>query len=261
MTIPIAIEGFCRGKSIKFINRLNFRIDSACVFRNDMLFVSKPARVLLSIEDIVPGECRFCLSCQGLTKGEEGMPSIGANQINRGNALRIDNEIFICTGAEHVKPGKGPAYVQLKLKHVVSGRILDKRVRSADTLEQVDMARVEASFSYARGKTLIFMTTDTFEEIDIPEDVIGDDKKFLSEGAAITLCMFNDQVLSIDMPKTVILAVVETEPGIKNASATNVGKPAKTNTGLIVTVPPFINAGDRIKVDTETTSYLERYNG
>ncbi|MFH0910171.1 MAG: elongation factor P [Planctomycetota bacterium] len=188
------------------------------------------------------------------------MVSIGINEVGRGNAIRVDGDIFVCVAAEHVKPGKGPAYVQMKLKHAVTGRILDKRFRSADTIEQVDMNRVEANFSYVRGHTYVFLQADTYEEIELSEGMIEEKKSYLIEGGAVSVCMVGSQVLSVVFPKTVVLEVVETEPGIKNASATNVGKPAKTNTGLVVTVPPFINVGDRIKVDTDTGAYLERSN-
>lgn len=189
------------------------------------------------------------------------MASVSANQINRGNGIMWEGDIYICVGTEHVKPGKGPAYVQMKMKNATTGRILDHRFRSADTVEQVDMDRASYTFSYVAGEKFVFMHTETFEEAELPADVVGEAKNFLVEGNEVTLLRVGERVLSMELPKVVILDVVETEPGIKNASATNVGKPATTNTGLVVTVPPFINAGDRLKIDTETGEYLERFNG
>lgn len=189
------------------------------------------------------------------------MANVGINQISRGNAVELDGEIYVCVGMEHVKPGKGPAYVQMKLKNAINGRILDKRFRSADSIEQVEMIKLDATFSYVSGDKYVFMNSETYEEIEMLDESVGTAKNFLIEGNSVTLYMVGAQILSLELPKTIIMDVIETEPGIKNASATNVGKPAKTNTGLIVTVPPFINEGDKIKVDTENGEYLERYNG
>jgi elongation factor P len=188
------------------------------------------------------------------------MPTVGVNQLSRGNAINFQNEIYIIAEMEHVKPGKGPAYVQAKLKNAVTGRILDNRFRAAETVEQVDMNRADATFSYVNGDRYVFMDSKTYEEIELTADAVGEAKNYLVEGNSVTLCMVGNRVLSLELPKTVVLEIVETEPGIKNATATNVGKPATTNTGLIVTVPPFINQGDKIKVDTETGEYIERVN-
>jgi elongation factor P len=189
------------------------------------------------------------------------MANVGINQISRGNAIEWNNEIFICVGMDHVKPGKGPAYIQMKLKNAVTGRVIENRFRSADNVEKVDVDKVDATFSYVSGDRYVFMDSETYEEIEVPAETIEDTKDFLIEGNPITICMSKGQILSMELPKTIIFEVKETEPGIKNASATNVGKPATTETGLVVTVPPFINVGDKIKVDTENGQYLERYNG
>jgi elongation factor P len=188
------------------------------------------------------------------------MPSVGANQIVRGNAIMYQGEIFICVGTEHVKPGTGPAYVQMKMKNAKTGKVIDNRFRSADSIEQVDMDRSDFTYSYFNGANYVFMHTETYEEVELHPEVIGEMKNYLVEGDEITLCRVDNQVLSVELPKTVVLEVVETEPGIKNATATNVGKPAKTNTGLTVTVPPFINVGDKLRVDTESGEYIERFN-
>lgn len=189
------------------------------------------------------------------------MVKMGVNQLNRGNAIDYEGEPHIVVEMDHVKPGKGPAYVQMKLRNVSTGRIVDQRFRSADTVEQVEMDRSSYTFSYINGDRYVFMHQETYEEVEVPEEFVGEAKDYLVEGNAVTLCCSKGQVLSLELPKTVILEVVQTEPGIKNASATNVGKPATTNTGLVVTVPPFINEGDKLKVDTDTGEYLERYNG
>ncbi len=188
------------------------------------------------------------------------MPNVSVNQLSRGNAIQFNNEIFICAEMDHVKPGKGPAYVQMKMKNARTGRVLDHRFRSQETVEQVAVDRGDYLFSYAAGDKFVFMHNETYEEVEIPSDVVGDLKNFLVEGNSVTLIRAAGEVLNIELPKTVVLEVVETEPGIKNASATNVGKPATMNTGLVVTVPPFIGEGEKIKVDTETGEYLERYN-
>lgn len=188
------------------------------------------------------------------------MPKVGVNQLNRGNAIRWDNDVYIVAATEHVKPGKGPAYVQMKLKHGRTGRVIENRFRSQEDVEQVDVDRGEYTFSYATGDRYVFMHQDTFEELEVVPEVVEEIKGYLVEGNTVTIVQAEGQVISVDLPKTVVLDVVETEPGIKNASATNVGKPAKMNTGITVTVPPFINQGERIKVDTDTGEYVERYN-
>lgn len=188
------------------------------------------------------------------------MANIGVNQVKVGNGINWQNEIYVVVGTEHVKPGKGPAYLQMRLKNAVTGRIIDHRFRSADTIDQADMNRVDAQYSYNSGERYVFMDNKNYEEIEVTDEFIGDLKNYLVEGNNVVLCMVGARVLTLELPKSVILEVVETEPGIKNASATNVGKPATLNTGVVVVVPPFINAGDRIKVDTETNAYLERVN-
>jgi elongation factor P len=188
------------------------------------------------------------------------MPNVVVNQLNRGNAIELDGEIYICADFEHVKPGKGPAYVQMKLKDARTGRVVDKRFRAVEQVEQVDVDRADYTFSYVNGPNYVFMHTETYEELEMPADLVGDATNYLVEGDHVTILMARGQVLSLELPKTVVLEVVETEPGIKNATATNVGKPAKTNTGLTVTVPPFINVGDKLRVDTESGEYIERFN-
>lgn len=188
------------------------------------------------------------------------MANVGINQIKRGDAIEFKGGIYLCTDYEHVKPGKGPAYVQMKLKDVQTGRVIDNRFRSADSIDKVDYDRRDCTFSYRNGDSFVFMNGATYEEVEVHADVIGEDELYLVEGDTVVLCMVKDRVLSYELPKSINVEVIETEPGIKNASATNVGKPAKVSTGLIVSVPPFINQGERIKVSTEDGTYVERVN-
>mgnify|MGYP001809835747 CR=1 FL=1 len=188
------------------------------------------------------------------------MASVGLNQIKRGDAIDFNNNVYVVTDTTHVKPGKGPAYVQVKMRDVVTGRIIDNRFRSADSVEKVDYDRRDCTYSYKNGDNFVFMAKDNYDEIEVNSDIIGDNAKYLVENDTVTVCVVRERVVGFELPTSIVVEVIETEPGIKNASATNVGKPATTTTGLIVTVPPFINQGDRIRVSTETGAYQERVN-
>ena len=186
------------------------------------------------------------------------MPSLPTSQLKRGQAIEHEGEIYVISTMDWVKPGKGPAYVQMKLKHLKSGKLIDKRFRSAETVETINVDRRRVQYSYDQGSDVVFMDPENYDQIEIPAAMIGDDKLFIGYGAEVELQMVAGQVLGVIMPPTVILEVVETEPGLKKAAATDVTKPAKTDTGLTVNVPVFINQGDKIKVDTTTGKYLER---
>jgi elongation factor P len=186
------------------------------------------------------------------------MPSLPAGQVKKGQAIDHDGEIYVINAVDWVKPGKGPAYVQIKLKHLKSGKIIDHRFRSAETVETISVDRRRVQYSYDQGTNVVFMDPETYEQIEVSADLIGDDKSFIGYGAEVDLQIVGGQVLGVIMPPAVVLEVIETEPGLKKVAATDVTKPAKTDTGLVVNVPVFINQGDKIKVDTSTGRYLER---
>jgi len=186
------------------------------------------------------------------------MPNIPINQVSRGQALMLDGEIMIIVSMEHVKPGKGPAYQQIKLRNIESGKIIEKRFRAADSIDVVDVDRQTCAYSYKNGESYVFMNNKTYEELEVHESILGDDKYYLLEGNAVTILVANGRVLGVELSPMVVLEITQCDPGVKNATATNVFKNAVVETGLNVGVPPFINKGDKIKIDTETGKYVER---
>lgn len=186
------------------------------------------------------------------------MPSLPINQVSRGQALIWNNEICIIISMEHVKPGKGPAYQQTKMRNIESGKILENRFRSEDRVEVVNVDRQGCTFSYKSADNFVFMNDKTYEEIEVHESILGDDKGYLLEGNQATVMVADGRVLGVELPPTVELTVTECDPGVKNATATNVFKSGVVETGITVQIPPFINVGDVIKVSTEDSKYLER---
>ncbi len=186
------------------------------------------------------------------------MPNVPINQVSRGQAVNMDGQIMVIVKMEHVKPGKGPAYQQTKLKNIETGKIIEKRIRAADTVDVVHVDRQDYSFSYRNGDTYVFLNTDTYEEMEVPATTLGDDCSYLLEGVEVSIMFAQGRIISVELPAAVALTVTACDPGVKNATATNVFKNATLETGLQVQVPAFINQGDKLKIDTATAAYIER---
>lgn len=186
------------------------------------------------------------------------MPNLPINQVNRGQAILFNNEIYLILSKEHVKPGKGPAYQQCKLRNLDSGKIIENRFRSAETVETVDVDRQGCTYSYFSGDNYIFMNDKTYEELEVHESIIAENAGYLLEGISATVLVGQGRILGVELPANVELKITECDPGVKNATATNVFKKAKVETGLVVDVPPFINEGDVVKISTEDGKYIER---
>ncbi|MEP0134236.1 MAG: elongation factor P [Eudoraea sp.] len=181
------------------------------------------------------------------------------SDIRKGLCIKYNNDIYKIIEFLHVKPGKGPAFVRTKLKSVTSGKVLDNTFSAGHKIEDVRVETRSYQFLYSDGSTYHFMNTDDYNQISLQEGVL-DAAGLLKEGEVVTI-MFNTEdsmPLSVDMPASVILEVTHTEPGLKGNTATNASKPAVVETGAKVNVPLFINEGDKIKVDTEKGSYMER---
>ncbi len=181
------------------------------------------------------------------------------SDIRKGLCIRYNNDIYKVIEFLHVKPGKGPAFVRTKLKSVSNGKVLDNTFSAGHKLEDVRVETRSYQFLYAEGETYHFMNTDDYNQIELQKNVL-DASDLLKEGQVVTI-LFNTEdsmPLSVDMPASVILEVTYTEPGVKGNTATNATKPAKVETGAEVNVPLFINEGDKIKVDTSNSSYMER---
>ena len=181
------------------------------------------------------------------------------SDIRKGLCIRYNNDIYKIVEFLHVKPGKGPAFVRTKLKSVTTGKVIDNTFSAGHKIEDVRVETRAYQFLYAEGSTYHFMNTDDYNQIALQESAL-DAPGLLKEGEIVTI-MFNTEdslPLSVDMPASVVLEVTHTEPGVKGNTATNATKPATVETGARVNVPLFINEGDRIKIDTEKGSYMER---
>jgi elongation factor P len=181
------------------------------------------------------------------------------SELRNGLILRFKGEPFLVVEFQHVKPGKGGAFVRTTLKNMKTGKVLDNTFRSGESIEVIQIERRKYQYLYKEGEFYILMDNETFDQINVPEEILGDGQVFLKEGDEIQI-IYDDQekIISSEIPMFVNLKVVETEPGYKGDTATNVLKPAKLETGAQISVPLFVNEGDLLKVDTRTGVYVER---
>ncbi len=181
-----------------------------------------------------------------------------ATQIRAGQVHLIDGELYRVTDMTHVTPGKGPAHVQVKMKNLQSGSNKELRYSSGDKIEKVDVLTRKMTYSYMDGSDYVFMDDETYEQTQMPGDLVDDAKLYLVENTTVDVQTFEGRVIGLELPKTVEMTIVETPPEVKGGTATAQTKPATCETGLVVTVPGFVSNGTRIRVDTTTGKYLER---
>ena len=181
-----------------------------------------------------------------------------ATLLRPGMMIQHDGELFSTHKVEHRTPGNKRGFMQAKLRNLRTGALIDKKFRSDDELKRVVLEEIEMQYLYSDESALYFMNLETYEQIHLSKEIIGDKEKFLIADTVIKVEFFEDSPVGVKLPVTVDLKVIETEPSIKGATASNVTKPAKLETGLIVLVPPFIAEGEKIRVDTEEGKYLER---
>ena len=186
------------------------------------------------------------------------MPQINTGDFRKGIKVIVENEPYEMMECNFVKPGKGQALYKTKLRNLLKGTILDRTYKSGDSLEGADVHRAEGVYSYRDGSGYVFMDNDTYEQYTLGTDVCGDDMKLLQEGAPVGLLFWNGRLISMTPPQQVVLEVTYTEPAARGNTATNVTKPATLETGVEVQVPAFINQGEKVKIDVETGSYVER---
>lgn len=186
------------------------------------------------------------------------MPKVSAIELKKGSVVEHNGGIWRVTSTEHVKPGKGGAFIQAEMKNIKTGTKLNERFRSEDKVEKLIFESVPAQFLYNSGTRYSFMRDDNLDEVEIDEEIIGENVVFLIDQAKVKIEFADDQVVGVEFPDNTILTVVETEPYMKNATATAVTKPAKLNNGLLIQVPGFITEGEKILVRIEDKSYLER---
>jgi elongation factor P len=187
------------------------------------------------------------------------MPKITANEIRPGNTLQLDDgALWVVVKTQHVKPGKGGAFTQCELKNVLDGRKLNERFRSADTVERVRLDQRDFQYLFDAGEAFAFMDQETYEQIELSKEWMGDQGAYLIEGMKVVIEFHEDTALGLSLPDQVTLAIAETEPVVKGQTAANSYKPAILENGIRTSVPPFVGTGERIIVNTEDGSYVRR---
>jgi elongation factor P len=184
--------------------------------------------------------------------------AIPATQMRPGMIIKHNNELHSVFTVEHRTPGNLRAFIQAKLRNLRTGAMFEHRFRSADAIDKVVVDEVEMEYLYNDGADYHFMNTETYDQIQMTRDVLGDAVDYLTPNLKIKVEFYQGKPMGVELPQTVDLEVVEVEPGLRSATASSVMKPAKTETGLVVNVPPFINSGEKIRVDTAEGTYLER---
>lgn len=183
---------------------------------------------------------------------------ISSNDFRTGTSIELDGSVWRVVEFLHVKPGKGSAFVRTKLKNVQTGSVVEKTFRAGETVPQALIEKRTMQHTYKEGDRFVFMDMQSFEEARLNESQIGDRVKYLMEEMEVTVLFWNDQVIDVELPNTVVLEVTETDPGVKGDTATGGTKPAIVSTGAQVNVPLFISIGERIKIDTRSDTYLGR---
>jgi elongation factor P len=184
--------------------------------------------------------------------------AIPATQLRPGMIIKHNNDLHSVFSVEHRTPGNLRAFIQAKLRNLRTGAMFEHRFRSPDPIEKINVDEVKMEYLYQDGDDYYFMNTDNYEQLHLNKDILGDAVNYLTANLQIHVEFFDGKAVGIELPQTVELKIIETEPGLKSATASSVTKPAKTETGLVVYVPPFINEGETIRVDTAEGAYLSR---
>ena len=183
---------------------------------------------------------------------------ISAGDFRNGVTLEIDGNVVQIIEFQHVKPGKGAAFVRAKLKNVINGGVVEKTFRPTEKFPQARIERQDMQYLYSDGDLYNFMNMETYDQIALNKETIGDALKFVKENEMVKICSHNGNVFAVEAPLFVELEVTETEPGFKGDTAQGATKPATVETGATVNVPLFVNTGDKIKIDTRSGEYLSR---
>jgi elongation factor P len=184
--------------------------------------------------------------------------AIPATQLRPGMVIKHNNDLHSVFSVEHRTPGNLRAFIQAKLRNLRTGAMFEHRFRSADAIDKITVDEVQMEYLYNDGGDYYFMNTENYEQTHLTRDTLGDSVDYLIPNLQIKVEFFDGKAVGIELPQTVEMTVIETEPGLKSATASSVTKPAKTETGLVVQVPPFINEGEKIRVDTSEGAYLSR---
>jgi elongation factor P len=186
------------------------------------------------------------------------MPKIIANDIRAGNILEYNNKLWVVAKFQHTMPGKGGAFIQVEMKEIATGTKLNERFRSSETVERVRLDEKPFQFMFADDDNIHLMDMDTYDQISISHDLLGEQRVYLKEGMNITVSFHNETPITAEIPSQVICTIVESEPVVKGQTATSSYKPALLDNGVRVMVPPFIEVGTRVVVSTIDATYIER---
>lgn len=183
---------------------------------------------------------------------------ISANELRKGMMIRMDGDLCTVLGYQHVKPGKGPAFVRAKIRNLRKNSTVEKTLRPDEKVEDVYIDRRKMQYLYSDGESAVFMDLESYEQESVSLETVAEERKFLKEGLEVDVSYYEGGIISIDLPIFVELKITHTEPGLKGDTATTTFKAAEVETGSTIQVPLFINEGDAIKVDTRTGEYMER---
>ena len=186
------------------------------------------------------------------------MPIISTNDLRNGMALNLDEGLFNVVEFQHVKPGKGGAFVRTTLKNARTGQVIDRTFRAGEKVERAQIDKRDMQFLYRDSGDYVFMDTASYDQMNVGTQALGGAAGYLIEGAAAVLAMFDDEIVAVELPASVELSIAETEPGVQGDRVSGARKPATLETGLVIQVPLFVNPGDKVKVDTRSGEYLTR---
>ncbi|MDX1821411.1 MAG: elongation factor P [Alphaproteobacteria bacterium] len=186
------------------------------------------------------------------------MPKINGNEIRPGNVLEHNGGLWAAVKVDHVKPGKGGAFAQVEMRNLRNGSKLNERFRSADKVERVRLDQKDQQFLYEQDGMLVFMDSETYEQIELPVDILGERRPFLQDGMMVHIEYYDQEALNATLPQKVICKVMETEPVVKGQTAANSFKPAILDNGVRILVPPFVGPDEDVVVNTELMEYVER---
>jgi elongation factor P len=198
------------------------------------------------------------LSANNPIPERNSMAKINGNEIRPGNVIEHDGGLWVAVKTNAVKPGKGGAYNQVELKNLIDGTKLNERFRSAETVEKVRLEQKDFTFLYEQGDALVFMDTESYEQLELQKDFVGDRAAFLQDGMTVTVELYEERPIGISLPQQVTLQIAEADPVVKGQTAASSYKPAVLENGVRILVPPFVSAGERIVVDTDEITYLRR---
>lgn len=183
---------------------------------------------------------------------------INGNEIRPGNVIEHAGGLWAAVRTAHVKPGKGGAFNQVELKNLIDGTKLNERFRSSETVERIRLEQKDFTFLYAEGEALVFMDAESYEQLELQKDFVGERAAFLQDGMKVTVELHEERPIGIALPDYVTLQIIEADPVVKGQTAASSYKPAKMENGIRVMVPPFIESGERIVVDTNEITYVRR---